>query len=189
MNGPSGAVEVVGGEQVEQSPSEHSKCQAALGHTDGAPSTVRGLGCGEDTEPVFDGLAGETGPGPVGFAERAGVGLRPQDQQRSVFPGGQPSPCCAHDVGQVTRALSPRTRPNRASSSVRARASRARKSPSLEPNRNNSTRGLEPIAPARGRSDRSARPCWSAYWYASSKSSLWRGEGVRAGSLTALVCH
>ena len=72
MNGPSGAVEVVGGEQVEQSPSEHSKCQAALGHTDGAPSTVRGLGCGEDTEPVFDGLAGETGQGPSGsLSERA----------------------------------------------------------------------------------------------------------------------
>lgn len=103
MNGGSGAVEVVGGEKVEQRTSEHRKCKAALSGSSGGPSAVRGLACGEDTKPVFDRLASETGPGPVGFCERTGVGLRPQGQQRSVFPGGQPSPCCADDVGQVTR--------------------------------------------------------------------------------------
>lgn len=44
------------------------------------------------------------------------------------------------------------------SSSVRARASRARIRPSFEPNRNSSTLGLDSMAVARGRSDRSARP-------------------------------
>jgi hypothetical protein len=88
MNGGSDAVEVVGGEKVEEGASQHSKCQAALGGSSGGTSAVRGLAFGEDTKPVFDRLASETGPGPVGFCERASVGLRPQDQQRSVFPSG-----------------------------------------------------------------------------------------------------
>ena len=104
MNGGSGATEVVGGEKVEQRTSEHRKRQAALSGSSGGPSALRGLACGKDTKPVFDRLASETGPGPVGFCERASVGLRPQGQQRSVFPCGQPTPRCADDVGQVTRS-------------------------------------------------------------------------------------
>ncbi len=104
VNGGSGAIEVVGGEKVEQRTSEHRKCQAALSGSGGGPSAVRGLACGKDIKPVFDCLASETGPGPIGFCERASVGLRPQGQQRPVFPCGQPTPCCADDVGQVTRS-------------------------------------------------------------------------------------
>lgn len=102
VNGGSGALEVVGGEKVEQRTSEHRKCQAALGGSSGGPSAVRGLACGEDTKPVFDGLAGETGPWPVGLGERAGVRFCPQDQQRSVLFGRQPSPRCTDNIGQVT---------------------------------------------------------------------------------------
>ena len=77
MNGGGRAVEVVGGEEVKQRASQHGKRQATLGGASGGPSAVRGLACCEDSKPVFDGLASETGPGPVGFGERASVGFCP----------------------------------------------------------------------------------------------------------------
>ena len=73
------------------------------------------------------------------------------------------SPAASHD--QTCIATSPRSpaglRSSSSRSSARARASRARTSPSFEPNRYSSTRGLDPIAAASGRSDRSPRPCTS----------------------------
>ena len=103
MNGGGGTVEVIGGEKVEQRTSKYRKCQAALSGSSGGPSTVRGLARGEDTKPVLDRLASEPGPWPVGICKRTGESLRPKDKQRSVFPGGQPTPCCADNVGQVSR--------------------------------------------------------------------------------------
>ena len=81
-------------------------------------------------------------------------------RQDSQFGGGDPAGglaqagrliCTARDVVQELELVGP------------GRASSARISPSLLANRKSSTRGLESIAAASGRNDRSVMPCSSTY--------------------------
>jgi len=79
---------------------------------------------------------------------RSGAAIQVHSSRATTSSPGGTSCCCW-------------IRPRSASSSARARARRARISPSLLSNRNSNTRGLDPIAVASGRSDRSASPCVS----------------------------
>ena len=113
----------------------------------------------EHGEPVLDGVTGEARPGPARLDQRARVGLDPQRQERTVLGGGQPVPDRCRDRREVVAADPVQQRELVA----RARASSARTSSSLLPNRKSSTRGLEPMATASGRSDTSASPCSRTY--------------------------
>ncbi len=62
LYGGGGAVDVAGGEQVEQGAAQHGEDEGALPASLGDVAQVGWLGCGEHGEPALDSCVGEAGP-------------------------------------------------------------------------------------------------------------------------------
>jgi len=105
LDGPRGAVDIAGGEQVEHRPAQQGEDGGALRGAVAVAAARGRLAAGQQAEPVPHRLRREPSPRPGGVDQRPGVGFHPQAEQVAMAGGGEPLPDPPSRVGQVSRFI------------------------------------------------------------------------------------